>query len=158
MKKRFFSLIALTLVFIFILSGCSANIKIIESDSFKEAAEAANFVVKDHTEYSDSETLIAGYYAETDGGHLEYFLFEDVKTTKMVYKNYFDVVDNLYNQGGAKSALTINFKNYERLQITKGTPAKYYDAIRVKNMVIFVYADTSEGISNVKKLLEDLDL
>ena len=158
MKKRFFSLIALTLAFIFILTGCNANIDIVESDTFKEKAEAASFEIETHTEYSDVETLVAAYYATTEGGHVEYFLFEDVSTAEVIFKNYYDTVDKIYNEGGANSALTIGFENYKRLQITKLNTTRHYDAIRIDNMIIFAYAETSTGINNVKNLIKDLGL
>lgn len=158
MKKRFFSLIAFALIFVFILSGCSANVDIIESDTFKEKAETASFEISELTEYSDYETLKVGYYASIEGGHLEYLLFEDIDSTEVVFANYFDTVDKIYNENGANSALTINFENYKRLQITQGTRTRYYDAIRIDNMIIFAFAETTNGISNVKGLIEDLGL
>lgn len=156
MKKKFLCLFIFSLFFI--LTACNAKVKPIKSDNFKSKAEEIGFSIEEKDTYSENKNFEIGYFATMEGGRIEYYLFKNNKSAKEVFENYFNKVDNIYNEENADSAITLTFKNYKRLQIMQNEKIKFYDAILIDNVILYAYGEKNDAIDKIKDLIEALGI
>jgi len=138
------------IIMILLLSACGMK-SVLHEKEFKEFFKDKEYVIMDVDDKIESNNIINAIVSikDDDSYKIEYYLFKDTSSAKVVYYNNRDAIKENFN-GISKE---ITGKNYEKFSFSNDESFKVVE--RVEDTLIFI--NTEKKYKNeIERLLESM--